>query len=139
MSLDVNKIITESINEAAGFNDIYKQAIDDMASGKAAEIVYDKIHPEKPDMTLEMAKRLGRTVQKLKQTEEELRREKELGVGEHLARAGKKALAAAKKEAGEHFTLKPEEMDLPKTGALAAAVAAGLGALALRKKLKNMK
>ena len=89
MSLDVNKIITESINEAAGFNDIYKQAIDDMASGKAAEIVYDKIHPEK--------------------------------------------------EAGEHFTLKPEEMDLPKTGALAAAVAAGLGALALRKKLKNMK
>jgi len=116
MSLDVNKIITESINEAAGFNDIYKQAIDDMASGKAAEMV-----------------------QKLKQTEEELRREKELGVGEHLARAGKKALAAAKKEAGEHFTLKPEEMDLPKTGALAAAVAAGLGALALRKKLKNMK
>jgi len=75
--------------------------------------------------------------ERLKQAEEELRREREIGGREHLARAGKKTLAAIKKTAGEHFTLNPNEMDLPQTGALAAAVTAGLGALALRKKLKN--
>lgn len=37
----------------------------------------------------------------------------------------------------EKFTLDPTQMDLPKTGLAAAAIGAGLGALALRKRMKN--
>jgi len=38
---------------------------------------------------------------------------------------------------GGKLTLNPDDIDLPKTGAVAAAIAAGLGALALRKRMKK--
>ncbi len=152
MSSDVNKVIVKSIERLiseepiteAGIIDkaksFYKGAIDTLSQGKLGEFVYDKLHHPEPDKdyrALEMVRRMQEVNKRLKQAEEELRREREIGGREHLARAGKKTLAAIKKTAGEHFTLNPNEMDLPQTGALAAAVTAGLGALALRKKLKN--
>ena len=42
-----------------------------------------------------------------------------------------------KKFGQDNFTLDPDKIDLPKTGMTGAAIAAGLGALALRRRMKK--
>lgn len=49
--------------------------------------------------------------------------------------AGKKAISVAK----NNLTINPEEVDSAKTGALAAALAAGAGALSLVRRMRNKK
>jgi len=100
---DISKIINNSIKSVINESDETVEAIkkgakravetikskakeiqDDMSTGKAAEIVYDKLHPEKPDVAFELAKKLNKV-------NRELAAEKNLGIGEHLTKAGTKS------------------------------------------------
>jgi hypothetical protein len=117
---DISKIISDSISSVVSegvvdkIKEKAKEISDDMASGKAAEIVYDKLHPEKTDVGFEMAKKLA----KMRQAHEDM------GVGEHLSKAGKKAVAAVKDHPGI-------------AAATAAGLAAAVGGLAAVKKMRK--
>ncbi len=117
---DISKIISDSISSVVSegvvdkIKEKAKEISDDMASGKAAEIVYDKLHPEKTDVGFEMAKKLA----KMRQAHEDM------GVGEHLSKAGKKAVAVVKDHPGI-------------AAATAAGLAAAVGGLAAVKKMRK--
>jgi len=128
---DISKIINDSItsvvNEGAvdKVKEKYKEVIDDLASGKAAGIVYDKLHPEKTDVGFEMAKRLA----KVRQAQEDM------GVGEHLAKAGKKAGAAIKEKGEEVVQAIKDHPGI--AAATAAGLAAAAGGLAAVKRMRK--
>jgi len=186
MKFDVNKIITESIAEVTG--EVIEEGVLDttkkLLTGGIGEKVYDTLHPEKPDLAFETVKKLG------KKLREERAAAENMGVKEHLAKAGQKAVKEAKEatedlkdkvaDAGQKAVATAKNivnddksvaghlvksfkkiksdaqegaasvghkvanhlsnLDYANT-ALAAggALAAGLGALALRKKLKKVK
>lgn len=132
---DIAKIINESIqsiiNEESFVEKgkrIYKQAIDDMSHGRAAEIIYDKTHPEKRDAALELAKKLSKKTAALEA-------EKNIGVQEHLTRAGKKTLALTKEKAAEIADAIKEHPGL--AAASAAGLAAAVGGLAAVRKMRK--
>lgn len=143
---DISKIINDSIASVVSEGAIHKLATvdaiadsgvmgdikkkikeikDDMASGKAAEIVYDKLHPEKTDVGFEMAKKLA----KVRQEHENM------GVGEHLAKAGKKAGAAIKEKGEEAVQAVKDHPGL--AAATAAGLAAAVGGLAAVKRMRK--
>lgn len=78
MKFDVNKIITESIAEAAG--EVITEELEIM-KGYYGNKLYDKLHPEKPDLAFETVKKLAKKNRELQS----------MGVGAHLAKAGEKA------------------------------------------------
>ena len=90
---DIAKLIDDSIaavmNE--GVVDKAKEVISDLKSGKAAEIVYDKLNPDKPDFKFETIKKLAKKNRELEG----------MGAKEHLAKAGEKAIGATKEAAGD--------------------------------------
>jgi len=92
MKFDVNKIITESIAEAAG--EVITEELEIM-KGYYGNKLYDKLHPEKPDVAFETVKKLG------KKLRDERAAAEGMGVKEHLAKAGQKAVAATKDAAVE--------------------------------------
>ena len=92
MKFDVNKIITESIAEAAG--EVITEELEIM-KGYYGNKLYDKLHPEKPDVAFETVKKLG------KKLRDERAAAEGMGVKEHLAKAGQKAVAGAKETAVE--------------------------------------
>jgi hypothetical protein len=92
MKFDVNKIITESIAEAAG--EVITEELEIM-KGYYGNKLYDKLHPEKPDLAFETVKKLG------KKLKDERAAAEGMGVKEHLAKAGQKAVAGAKETAIE--------------------------------------
>ncbi len=124
---DISKIINDSIASVVSegvvdkVKEKYKEVIDDMASGKAAEIVYDKLHPEKTDVGFEMAKKLAKV--------------QNMGVGEHLAKAGKKAGAAIKEKGEEAVQAVKDHPGL--AAATAAGLAAAVGGLAAVKRMRK--
>ena len=143
---DISKIINDSIASVVSEGAIHKLAAvdaiadsgvmgdikkkikeikDDMASGKAAEIVYDKLHPEKTDVGFEMAKKLA----KMRQAHEDM------GVGEHLSKAGKKAVAAAKEKGEEAIQAIKDHPGI--AAATAAGLAAAVGGLAAVKRMRK--
>jgi len=169
MSLDVNKIIMESIQEVIeeeGTLDTAKKVVKDTVSGEVGGKLYDKLHPE--NTTVQDA--VTKISKKLKDVKAELTDTKNMTAGEHLSiaaskikdaigenltdvkgkitSAGKKVLDAT----GENLTdvkgkitsvgrkVLDQIKDHPKiAAATAAALAAGVGALALRRRLKNTK
>ena len=169
---DISKIINDSIASVVSEGAIHKLAAvnaiansgvmgdikkkikeikDDMASGKAAEIVYDKLHPEKTDVGFEVAKALAKVRQEHEKELAKVRQEHEnMGVGEHLAKAGKKAGAAIKErgeeavqKAGAAIKERGEEAvqavkDHPGlAAATAAGLAAAVGGLAAVKRMRK--
>ncbi len=88
MKFDVNKIITESITEAAG--EVITEKLEIM-KGYYGNKLYDKLHPEKPDLAFETMKKLAKKNRELQN----------MGVGDHLAKAGEKAGESAKETAAE--------------------------------------
>jgi len=128
---DISKIINDSISNVVSEGiidkgkELYKQTIDDMSSGKAAEIVYDKIHPEKTDIGFEMAKKIA----KVRKAQEDM------GTGEHLTKAGKKAGDAVKEKGEEIVQSIKEHPGL--AAATAAGLAAAVGGLAAVKKMRK--
>ena len=147
---DISKIINDSIASVVSEGAIdkvkekYKEVIDDMASGKAAEIVYDKLHPEKTDVDFEMSKKLANVrADKLLKAEEAAREAsnaehaERATVGHHAKEYANELWSKTKKFGQDNFTLDPDKIDLPKTGMTGAAIAAGLGALALRRRMKK--
>jgi len=90
MKFDVNKIITESIAEAAG--EVITEELEIM-KGYYGNKLYDALHPEKPDLAFETVKKLG------KKLREERAAAADMGVKEHLAKAGQKAVKEAKEAA----------------------------------------
>jgi len=150
MKFDVNKIIAESIAETvvseADQNDkelvidaskkVWNQIQDDMSRGRAAEEVFDakerlkkKIFGDATDEKFELAKKLARANARAAKAEN-------MGIGEHLTKAGEKAVATVK---GKTEEIKNAIADHPGAAtAVAGAIAAGLGALALRKRLKKL-
>jgi len=60
-------------------------------------------------------------------------------VGHHAKEYANELWSKTKKFGQDNFTLDPDKIDLPKTGMTGAAIAAGLGALALRRRMKNAK
>ena len=128
---DISKIINDSIASVVSegvvdkVKEKYKEVIDDMANDKAAEIVYDKLHPEKTDVSFEMAKKLA----KVRQEHENM------GVGEHLAKAGKKAGAAIKERGEEAVQAVKDHPGL--AAATAAGLAAAVGGLAAVKRMRK--
>jgi hypothetical protein len=128
---DISKIISDSISSVVSegvvdkIKEKAKEISDDMASGKAAEIVYDKLHPEKTDVGFEMAKKLA----KMRQAHEDM------GVGEHLSKAGKKAVAAAKEKGEEAIQAIKDHPGI--AAATAAGLAAAVGGLAAVKRMRK--
>jgi hypothetical protein len=88
MKFDVNKIITESITEAAG--EVITEELEIM-KGYYGNKLYDKLHPEKPDLAFETVKKLAKKNRELQN----------MGVGDHLAKAGEKAGEKVKEVAAE--------------------------------------
>jgi hypothetical protein len=143
---DISKIINDSIASVVSegvvdkVKEKYKEVIDDMASGKAAEIVYDKLHPEKTDVGFEMAKKLAKVRQEhgfeMAKKLAKVRQEHEnMGVGEHLAKAGKKAGAAIKEKGEEAVQAIKDHPGL--AAATAAGLAAAVGGLAAVKRMRK--
>ncbi len=112
-----------------------KEIYNDLATGKAGQIVYDKLHPEKPDIALELGKKLGKVNRELAAERQALAAERNLGVGEHLTRAGKKAIENTKETAQEVIDKIKENPGV--AAATAAALAAGVGGLAAVKKMRK--
>ena len=147
MSLDVNKIIMESIQEVIeeeGTLDTAKKVVKDIVSGEVGGKLYDKLHPE--NTTVQDA--VTKISKKLKDVKAELTDTKNMTAGEHLSIAASKIKDAT----GENLTdvkgkitsvgrkVLDQIKDHPKiAAATAAALAAGVGALALRRRLKNTK
>jgi ElaB/YqjD/DUF883 family membrane-anchored ribosome-binding protein len=90
----------------------------EIMKGVYGDKAYDLLHPEKKDDAFEAVKKLS----------SKLKEERDQGALEHFKKGGKKAVAAAKTAVEEHPVI---------AGGTAAALAAGLGALALRKRLKK--
>jgi hypothetical protein len=143
---DISKIINDSIASVVSegvvdkVKEKYKEVIDDMASGKAAKIVYDKLHPEKTDVGFEMAKKLAKVRQEhgfeMAKKLAKVRQEHEnMGVGEHLAKAGKKAGAAIKEKGEEAVQAIKDHPGL--AAATAAGLAAAVGGLAAVKRMRK--
>ena len=154
---DISKIINDSIASVVSEGAIHKLAAvnaiansgvmgdikkkikeikDDMASGKAAEIVYDKLHPEKTDVGFEVAKALAKVRQEHEKELAKVRQEHEnMGVGEHLAKAGKKAGAAIKERGEEAVQAVKDHPGL--AAATAAGLAAAVGGLAAVKRMRK--
>lgn len=130
----IQKVISENENESIvkktveGAKKFWRQAQDDMSRGRAAEIVYDKLHPEKPDPAYEVVKKLAKQNAKLAQAEN-------MGVGEHLTKAGQKALALGKSKIDDIKNAVSENPGL--AAATAAALIAGAGGLAAVKKMRK--
>ena len=141
----VAKIINESIQKVIGEADqndketiidaakkAWKNQIrDDVSRGRAAEEVFDakerlkkKIFGGATDEKFELAKKLAQVNAKVAKAEN-------MGVGEHLTKAGEKAVATVKDKAEE---IKNAIADHP---GVAAATAAGLGGLAAVKKMRS--
>jgi hypothetical protein len=123
----INDSITSVVNEGVvdKIKEKAKEVIDDMGSGKAAEIVYDKLHPEKTDIGYEMAKKLA----KMRQAQEDM------PASEHLAKAGKKAVAAAKEKGEEAIQAIKDHPGI--AAATAAGLAAAVGGLAAVKRMRK--
>lgn len=152
MNLDVNKIIMESLTEASGDGSLLIMTPEEQAeiNAKKTELV------DRKDEANKLIKRLGTPFEKPKpfSIADDV---KETVKAAEAAKAAKQAAEIAKKTSvsddanalvskigrkgnefiRNNFTLDPAEMDYGKTGLAAAGIAAGLGALALRKRMKN--
>jgi len=138
--------------EKAG--DTAKSAYAFIKKGKIGDAIYNKLNPNKAkeaaaDEGVKLAKgivagrgreaNLARNLKSLEGEKDFYKTtadfEQKRGAGSHFGKAVK---LAAKDIYGGGFTTKLKEMSGPRTGILAAsALAAGLGALALRKKMKE--
>ena len=135
----LDRIINESIQKVISENEsivkktvegakkFWRQAQDDMSRGRAAEIVYDKLHPEKPDLAYEVVKKLAKQNAKLAQAEN-------MGVREHLTKAGQKAWALGKSKIED---IKNAVSENPGLAAATAALIAGAGGLAAVKRMRK--
>jgi len=128
----IQKVISENESivkkTAEGAKKFWRQAQDDMSRGRAAEIVYDKLHPEKPDLAYEVVKKLAKQNAKLAQAEN-------MGVREHLTKAGQKAWALGKSKIEDIKNAVSENPGL--AAATAAALIAGAGGLAAVKRMRK--
>jgi len=130
----IQKVISENENESIvkktveGAKKFWRQAQDDMSRDRAAEIVYDKLHPEKPDLAYEVVKKLAKQNAKLAQAEN-------MGVREHLTKAGQKAWALGKSKIEDIKNAVSENPGL--AAATAAALIAGAGGLAAVKRMRK--
>jgi hypothetical protein len=160
----IQSVITEGIGST--IKNKWNEVQDDLSRGRAGESIYDKLHPEKLDKTYEMTKKFAKAnreatdaksmanrLAKLnRENSEELSSKKEdlnKLVTSHLQQTGELGDLEARNEelenmsAGEHVKKlagKGAEFmgDNPMTSAaVAAALAAGIGGLALRKRLKS--
>jgi len=125
--MDINKLIMESIqsviSESAVPEDLQPGAKE--AAEAAAKRVADKvIHGEVPEELQAGAETKKMVARRL------------LNQGKEYAN---ELWSKTKKFGQDNFTLDPDKIDLPKTGMTGAAIAAGLGALALRRRMKNAK
>ena len=123
-----DKLHAGAVATGKGLKKFWKQSQDDMSKGKAAEIVYDKLHPEKEDVNFKLAKGLAKVSKEKRDLEN-------MGVGAHLAKAGKKAVAAGKEKAEDLKDAVKEHPAL--AAATAAGLAAGVGGLAAVKKMRK--
>ena len=140
--LDISKIINNSIQRV--INEDAKEAADTIgALGKNAKDYYDQAIDSLSKGEFEMAKKLAAERNKLLKAEEAAR---EASNAEHAERAtvvhhakeyANELWSKTKKFGQDNFTLDPDKIDLPKTGMTGAAIAAGLGALALRRRMKK--
>jgi len=157
----LDRIINESIQKVISENEsivkktvegakkFWRQAQDDMSRGRAAEIVYDKLHPEKPDLAYEVVKKLAKQNAELAQQKAELVQQKaelaqqkgelaqaeNMGVREHLTKAGQKAWALGKSKIEDIKNAVSENPGL--AAATAAALIAGAGGLAAVKRMRK--
>lgn len=153
---DISKIINNSIqrviNEdakeavdalgALGKNakEYYDQSIDSLSKGELGEMIADKKEELKAKVLGKIAKAVGGSTadEKFEMAKKlaKFRQEHEnMGVGEHLAKAGKKAGAAIKERGEEAVQAVKDHPGL--AAATAAGLAAAVGGLAAVKRMRK--
>jgi len=140
--LDISKIINNSIQRV--INEDAKEAADTIgALGKNAKDYYDQAIDSLSKGEFEKAKYFAAERNKLLKAEEAAREAsnaehaERATVGHHAKEYANELWSKTKKFGQDNFTLDPDKIDLPKTGMTGAAIAAGLGALALRRRMKK--
>jgi len=140
--LDISKIINNSIQRV--INEDAKEAADTIgALGKTAKDYYDQSIDALSKGEFEKAKYFAAERNKLLKAEEAAREAsnaehaERATVGHHAKEYANELWSKTKKFGQDNFTLDPDKIDLPKAGMTGAAIAAGLGALALRRRMKK--
>ena len=163
----IQRVINEDAKEAVdalgalGKNakDYYDQSIDSLSKGELGGMIADKKEELKAkvlrkiakltggltaDEKFEMEKKLAKVrADELLKAEEAAREAsnaehaERATVGHHAKEYANELWSKTKKFGQDNFTLDPDKIDLPKTGMTGAAIAAGLGALALRRRMKK--
>mgnify|MGYP001362530069 CR=1 FL=1 len=163
----IQRVINEDAKEAVdalgalGKNakEYYDQSIDSLSKGELGEMIADKKEELKAKVLGKIAKAVGgstadekfemeKKLAKVRADEllkaEEAAREasnaehaERATVGHHAKEYANELWSKTKKFGQDNFTLDPDKIDLPKTGMTGAAIAAGLGALALRRRMKK--
>ncbi len=163
----IQRVINEDAKEAVdalgalGKNakDYYDQSIDSLSKGELGGMIADKKEELKAKVLGKIAKAVGgstadekfemeKKLAKVRADEllkaEEAAREasnaehaERATVGHHAKEYANELWSKTKKFGQDNFTLDPDKIDLPKTGMTGAAIAAGLGALALRRRMKK--
>jgi hypothetical protein len=126
MSEEIKKLIDDSI--AAVLDGEQEEVVAEVEKleimkGYYGNKLYDKLNPEKPDLAFETVKKLAKKNQELQG----------MGVKEHLAKAGKKAVEGAKETAedlkGKVTGAVDKVADMDVKGHLAAAGKKAVGAI----------
>lgn len=90
MSEEIKKLIDDSIAAVIDTEEVVAEVEKlEIMKGYYGNKLYDKLNPEKPDLAFETVKKLAKKNQELQG----------MGVGAHLAKAGKKAVENAKEAA----------------------------------------
>lgn len=144
----IQRVINEDAKEAAdtlaalGKNakDYYDQSIDSLSKGELGGMIADKKEELKAKVLGKIAKLAGGSTadEKLEMAKKlaKVRQEHEnMGVGEHLAKAGKKAGAAIKERGEEAVQAVKDHPGL--AAATAAGLAAAVGGLAAVKRMRK--